>query len=155
MPSLTSGSPTRAPPPPPPPRRHDAEVAGEADLEAPALRLAVDRGDAREGHVLEAVEHRVDPIEHRGELGVGGGEVIKELVDVGTGDEYLLAAGENQAVHALLLRHGVQRLAELVERGTVEDVDRSPFGIEAQLERVAVAGQAEGLALEEHGRAPG
>ena len=79
---------------------HHAEAGREADLEAAAEGEAVDHGDRRAVEVLEVGEGPVDPGHPGGHLLGRPLEERQELGDVGSDDEDVLAARQEDALEA-------------------------------------------------------
>ncbi len=78
-------------------------------------------------------------------------EVLDELGDVGADDEAVLAACDEEALHAGLRLDEVHGLAQIVEGGLVELVDGVALEVEPQLGDTSVQqGALDGLAVEFH-----
>ncbi len=106
----------------------EPQRARHRELAPAAERVAVDRGDHRLAEVLDQVEdvlpgQRVFAAGRRGQHG--------ELVDVGAGDERLVAgSGHDDRPHAIVLLEFEHGAAQLVERLGVEGV-QNPRPVDA------------------------
>ena len=101
----------------------DAVVAGERDLESATQGGAVDSRGHRLAEGLEAVEGCLDAGDLLLEALRIGGCRLDDHVEVGSGEEGLLRAGEHDARDVvLLLLEAVQGLLEVVDEGVVEGV---------------------------------
>ena len=101
----------------------DAVVAGQGQLEPPAERRAVDARDDRLAERLQPAEQRLEvrrPLLQARRVLLGGGA---HHVQVGAGEEHLLAAGEDDAADVVLARlEPVDRRLEAADERVVEDV---------------------------------
>jgi len=131
---------------------HDPEVAGQADLEAAAHGVAVDRHHARKGQGLEAVEIGIVGAGKAGDVVGPGAEELREFGNVGADDEHRLARGYQQPAQALLGLQRIEGRGEVGDGGLVELVDRLAGEIEAQLGKVAIeASHGKRVTLVDHG----
>ena len=65
-------------------------------------------------------------------------EIVDELGDVGADDEYVLAAGDDNALHRAIGLEGVDGLAQIVEGEAVELVDGLTLEVEIQFDDAAL-----------------
>ena len=79
-------------------------MAGQSNLQTAAQRRAIDRRGNRLAHRFQASEGRLDARDLLLEpLRVGGG-CLNDHVEIGTGEEGLLGAGDDHTGNVILLR---------------------------------------------------
>ena len=98
-----------------------AHGAGQRQLAASAEREAVDAGDDRLAQVLDGIDDGLPAV---GVLLGRDRRLLRQLADVGAGDESLLArSGEDDHAHLGVVFGGGEGLAQLVHGGHAQGVE--------------------------------
>lgn len=117
---------------------HDAIVGSHAHLETATQGDAVDGDHGGYAQVFEIAEDLVRFEVAGDQFLVGHLEVVDEFGDVGADDEYVLAAGNDDAFHRRVSLDGIDGLAQIVESEAIEFIDGLTLEVEIQFDDAAL-----------------